>query len=493
MAALTANPPALLDYTVQSVPTILRTSPIVGELDSVTIDMVISDSRDAPVCCAEIRMIIPIGKLPQDLAASAAGITPRISPDTWTAVMVQDDVLVLRPQSNTATFSPPSLADSGGGYFTPIGEDDATLETSSLTLRLSGVRVSRMAGIANVEIEEFSFEAGEDSGDQMGPRHLEIPIGTFPSEREGSGKKIAGNFSAHLPTADSGTNPEPATLVPVNTPVVLDWLGPAGATHRLYHDGSPEGFPVSFPYETPRLTRDTTFTLDTALGREHYFATLTVTVDAPVLPALTLDTLTGVPELTIGAPVVEEHALDVMGTLTARNSFVVPPDKSITAGHTETVQTGTGTTTELSAGSSSTVEASALEVAGELTTEELLSIKDGGHVQILGPVQNRRGTADWAMAPTNGFFQEESNTGWVTSSGNLELTSAIERDYRDLKGSVCLPVNEGYQCAAETAQNTPCYWIPIGIGPLPATTRDREPPSEPATGQAPSGDADLES
>lgn len=131
----------LLTYTCATIPEHVYASPPDGELSLCDLRITVTNHRTEPVYCPLLTIRLPVGAGARQLLATGSGITPLATPATWSVTAIQEDVLIAVPQDGTARFTPAERAPR-------------QTVTPSLALEVKGLRISRKAGTAVVEVIE---------------------------------------------------------------------------------------------------------------------------------------------------------------------------------------------------------------------------------------------------------------------------------------------------------------------------------------------------
>ncbi|WP_439678222.1 hypothetical protein [Embleya sp. MST-111070] len=441
---MTTTPPApLLTYGIETTPHPLIPSPQTGEPHLARLRLVISNPTREPVRCDRITLVLPVGTIAADLAATGVGIVATATPHTWSVVAIQEDVLIALPQNGTAEF--PASEHSQEDQPTP-----------SLAIELTGVKVARKAGTARLRIvESSSSRPQEPVTDRVLLREItKVDLrrrrdsgsaGTDPTSAAdtradpGDGEVTStANLAARLGTV-SNPDPKPATLVPESTPVILTWEGPPGR-HTLYSTPDPNGIAVTFPHATFPLLRDETFVVKTSADGLDRYDSLTVAVSTPLLDGgMRAGSVVGAPALTLDASSVTcTRTLEATALIQTEKTCTF--DLAVTAADVRTTTlTSTGAVT--ATGPNPVLAADKLLVTGTLQSDATLDATSG-KVQLLGtPIVTTNTNKVGATAPTDGFLSGAG--GGVKIKLDSKGAKAYDAGIDIGGGSAGLPVHGG--------------------------------------------------
>ncbi|HEY2324070.1 MAG TPA: hypothetical protein VGJ82_14530 [Thermoanaerobaculia bacterium] len=248
----------MLSYAISTNPDPLQASPLDGVVSYGAITIVVSNGRQEPVYCDEIRFSFPEGTLAQDLTNEDAGILAVISPSSW-------DIAVLGGGLYSATPSKPSANE---------------ITTSGLVAQIYNIAINDEPGSVPLSVVETSSTTNSKPfSDSYGQYTLpKFPYGFF-----------FGNFAPSSPQVSN------------NGSVTLTWEAADGATYTLYWGAQSVDVTEVRTYTAGPLNSDTTFLLQASyqLQGETAVISLTATVNVST-PDLTVNTLNVNNTATIG-------------------------------------------------------------------------------------------------------------------------------------------------------------------------------------------------
>lgn len=455
----------LLTYGLSSEPDPIGVSPGVA-----TLNIVVSNTTDAPIWCDQIQVEYPVGPDAQEMTTDPGTIATVVSPPNWRQI----------------------ARDPGLITFGPTEPKYAEITTDGLLFQLTGIAVNAKVGTFILGVKERS-RVGEDP---YSPHRNDYQVSKFPYGW------FLSDFAPTTPQVEAGR------------PAVLSWQASSGGQLEIFYGSRP---PVDVssgpPFTSEPLAVDTVFILKASLqigGEtvEHYLTT-SVTVANPALTASTL-TVSGYAQLKGGVDVTHDARVaggvsaaglassggaSVAGALTAG---------SVTAGSVES--TGPAVLQSSLTARGNSVLGGTLEVGGAarllstLTAQGATTLNGAlvnGLLQLTGRVSafgqpsavkpgSYVATTDGLLigaASQGGNDSTKKSVGWVggfsngvdvraTGGNHVVKLWTFSTDYSSNPNSFVLPVLSGASYAAniwpgngnEVDPTLSLWWVPIGRG-----------------------------
>ncbi|MFF5563933.1 hypothetical protein ACFY7Z_17805 [Streptomyces sp. NPDC012623] len=256
MPSVTTVGQCLLDYAILSDPFPLYARAN-DETPPSTLHIVVSNGGGDAVYCQEILFSLPNGDLAQSLVENSVHSIKGEAED-WTVEEIQKGVFIALPAGDYAHFS----AQPRSGK--------ERVDRSGITITLRGLRISKMAGTAHVEIRErASTELGTWP---VTPGYLPCPVSKFPPPTIPA--YTVNNFCAV--TSDVAAGEE----------VILNWSGPKGLGYAVTAGSGAVGKQEGDFQWKGKVYRDTTFKVQYTIAETDYHLTTTVTVKNPQVTGL---------------------------------------------------------------------------------------------------------------------------------------------------------------------------------------------------------------
>lgn len=217
MNPVTSN--TLLDYSLETLPDPLQSSPPQGNVVYGALSFVVSNGGNSVVNVSQLQLTLPVGSLAQQLTNNAGAILWATSPGTlWNVTMSSPGVFLLLPQS-------------GGSV--PVSTD-------GMVIQLYNIPINQQVGTAAVTVTETA--SSEASPSQA--RNAVFNVAKFPY-----GFYFA-NLTAQVPMVEEGAT------------VTLTWNGSDNATYAMQWNEEPAVDVTNVrSWTSPALTSATTFVL----------------------------------------------------------------------------------------------------------------------------------------------------------------------------------------------------------------------------------------